>query len=88
MKKICGIDNEIFWVCEFDEYSVITIHKITPIYVDGNFTPEVEHLFKKIGVIHNGTPLQAIHELKQEEEINAFLDNKKQEELINLFRKK
>jgi len=47
MKKICGIDNEIFWVCEFDEYSVITIHKITPIYVDGNFTPEVEHLFKK-----------------------------------------
>lgn len=86
--KICGIHEKTFWVCEYDEYNLLTTHRLRAFDAEGNFTQEVKTLIEEAGPkIHLGTPMQAVHEIKTETDINTYLTPERQEDLLKLFKK-
>lgn len=91
MKTICGVVDQIFWVAEYDEFTVRTIVKINAYNGGGDFTLEVENLLKKYKwkceKIGTGTPVECVTDIIANKRINAFLTPEKQDELLNLFKK-
>lgn len=86
--KICGIEDRTFWVCEYDEYNLLTTHRLPAYGADGNFTPEVNTLIEEAGpTVHFGTPMEAVHRIKTSNDIDAYLTPERQKQLLQLFKK-
>lgn len=88
MEKICGIHNNVFWVCEFNEYTLNTLLKVTPAFdANGEFVKEVKQQVKYFPIVNFGTPLDVACNQKNNQRINNFLTPEKQEQIKNLFKK-
>lgn len=91
MKIICGLLDRMFWIVEYDDYTLRTHVKTSAYGIDGEFTEEVKMLLELYKLetkdLHFGTPLKAIFGVLLEEQVNTFMTLEKQEELTNLFKK-
>lgn len=89
MNTICGVQDKIFWVAQYDEFTVQTIVKIAAYNSEGNLTKQVNEIFSQIdSKIHLGSPIEVIANILQHQKINAFLTPERQMQISDLFKNK
>lgn len=91
MKKICGIDDKMYWIVEYNEYSIKTLIIDVAFDENGNYDFQMEANRKFHGLsmdkVYFGTPLSVISDIAMQEKINAYLTPDHQKELLNLLKK-